>query len=234
MRPRWCGVFRVEVRESENRAHPPSHPHGCLCSRPGNVAQRRHHDLVRSARRRRRAGAAADSGSPGRGPVDRESAHHAGHHRRRHTRYPRPLRHGAGGDRPRSHRDRFDRRPGRAVVPEGERGDVHHEAGERRSRAVGESHSGRARPGRQSVQLRRHQSGGAPAGHRADQWSQRGPVRHRRPGCRLQRRDGRSGAGTGCAGRGRCQGRYRVPHVARGPAVHRRWLDRSGQRQHSV
>ena len=113
VRPRWCGVFRVEVRESENRAHPPSHPDGCFCRRPGRSTGLRRRDLTRHAcRRRRGADAAADRGGPGRGAVARQSTDPAGHHRRRDPRHPGPLGNSAGRAQPRGLRCRLGGRPG--------------------------------------------------------------------------------------------------------------------------
>ena len=187
---------------SENRAHPPPHPDGCLRCRPGDAGQRRHHDLVRGARRRR-IGAAPDpavrcravGGHVGRRPTGR---------RRQHRRVL--LEHGQRDPGPRGGPRRHGGGSGRVDLRGGERQLLHHRRRGRRSGPAGQPDLRRARHGRRPDQLRRDEPRDAAVGHRADLGARRRSVRdgdsvgrrvrrHLRPGPRLGRAQGGGGDG---------------------------------------
>ena len=214
VRPRWCGVSRVEVRESENRAYPPSHLDECFRSRPGHAVGFCRYDLVRRICRRRRADAAADHGGPGRGPIDRGEQLSANGTiddvtpgtPDLSTTVQAVIGLGATG---------IDLPGARAgtVLPQGERW-------RRTSRRQGSDGPGHYANlilaahvlGANPVQFRGHQSRGPPAGDGADHWWEPQQVRHRHPGCQLRRRHSRSGVGAGRTGGGGCEGRCRRPN----------------------
>ncbi len=202
VRPRWCGVFRVEVREARTMHIIRRTLLGASAVGLATLLSVGHPDVVRSARRSRDRGTAdpAVRRGTGRGEVARDPAGRRWQHRRlplvdgeRHSGPGRRARHRCG--------------PVGVVLHGGQRQLLHHCGGERRRRrsgSVGPPDSGCARNERRPDQLRRDEPPGEAAGHRADvrcrrravrdgDAAERLPRRRLRPRSRLHRPQGRSG-----------------------------------------